>query len=650
MKTSLRIGFNMWTHSTTAGGGMVYYALSLLREFCRALPENLVLFYGTHGKDLVSTVKEIGRVRQIELKSPGEIYDNRLLFDVLFSPNPWGGVNMLDYPTVHVIPDIQEQYYPGFFSHDEFELRSTIFQHSAKASTILITISNFSKKTIVEKFGVPEEQIRVTYLAAHPIFSDASHLGTKPAQLPDGIGRYLFYPANSWRHKNHTKLLEGLLELRQNYDMEIPCVFTGHMLNGQSNHVDITREIRNRGLEKQVYHIGTVSLTELKYLYAHAAALICPSLFEGFGLPLVEAMGCGCPIVAANTTSIPEIAGNAGLYFDPNDSADIANRIYHFVNHPDEAEERVIIGKALSRNFSDARCARETLKILENAERVAGIRSLKARSAGARRTVGVVLSILLVFQGPPKKEIIREIEDLFKEFHDSIQFIVIAHEHVGNLITPLLGGWVKITPLRETIRAAVSGILQELDGEYVFLSEGKSVPLQSFIYYLMVQAHEVSFREKGELLHGEWYIRAPGRKRLADAPVTPEGDEEKRKASVCENLAFVVQREAFRRVLRRPPKNPDTLFGIASELWDQCSKTRIYRTVDLRFVKGAYDYNLSIVSRKLKFRIATKPWLRRLLDTRAGNRLLSIMVQTYYRVPAKIQRGIVKIYNIIAVS
>ena len=203
--------------------------------------------------------------------------------------------------------------------------------------------------------------------------------------------------------ENHKKLLDGLLQLRNTYGMEIPCVFTGHLLKGQFHHVDIPREIGLRGLEKQAYHLGTVSLAELKYLYLHAAALIHPSLFEGFGIPLVEAMSCGCPIIAADVTSIPEVAGDAALYFDPNDAADIADKIHRFVELPADVEHRVSIGRALARNFNETRTAEETLGILERAYSIAGIESLKARAAD-RLSRGTFLSMLLVFQESPEAE------------------------------------------------------------------------------------------------------------------------------------------------------------------------------------------------------------------------------------------------------
>ncbi len=80
MKTPLRIGYNIWPHSTTEGGGMVYFALSLLREFCRTIPENLLLFYAPHGRDLVSSVKEISCIKKIELRRPGDIFQYRQFF------------------------------------------------------------------------------------------------------------------------------------------------------------------------------------------------------------------------------------------------------------------------------------------------------------------------------------------------------------------------------------------------------------------------------------------------------------------------------------------------------------------------------------------------------------------------------------------
>ena len=181
----------------------------------------------------------------------------------------------------------------------------------------------------------------------HPIFFESSPTGLTTPAMPAETGSYLFYPANSWRHKNHQGLLDALLKLKEQSGLGIPLILSGQLLHGEYNHCDILRETRLRGLESQVFHLGLVPIANLKQLYANAAALIFPSLFEGFGLPLAEAMSCGCPIIASRRSSIPEIAGEAALYFNPDDPSDIAAKIRHFFDNPGESERRVQIGKKM---------------------------------------------------------------------------------------------------------------------------------------------------------------------------------------------------------------------------------------------------------------------------------------------------------------
>jgi glycosyltransferase involved in cell wall biosynthesis len=118
------------------------------------------------------------------------------------------------------------------------------------------------------------------------------------------------YPANAWPHKNHRRLLEAF-ELIRRERPELRLILTGSGLESLPQH---------EGVEI----LGHVPRDELIHLYRTAEALVFPSLFEGFGLPPLEAMACGCPVAAANTAALPEILGDACLYFDPTDPADIA--------------------------------------------------------------------------------------------------------------------------------------------------------------------------------------------------------------------------------------------------------------------------------------------------------------------------------------
>ena len=223
--------------------------------------------------------------------------------------------------------------------------------------------------------------------------------------------------------------------------------------------------------------------------------------------------------------------------------------------------------------------------------------------------------------------------------------MALAPEALREALIETFRGKIPIRPLQGCLREAVSNASEDLAGEYVFLSDGKSVIVPSFMYYLL--ADEVIFRESGELLEGDWYRKASGRKGFADAPILSTKEEEKRKAPVCENLSFVVRKQAFRRVLQDGSPGPDTVSGIASDVWEACSKTRIYRTAVVRFARETCGetHNLSIVTRKLKESLAIKPWLRPLLATRVGSRLLATVVQTYYRAPVRLQRVLLGMYK-----
>jgi hypothetical protein len=134
MRKSPQIAVNMWSVTTFRGGGMIHYALSLLRELTQLIHNELIVFFSQPGKRLIRNSIDARTVRCIELSYPGEIYDFRHLFDVLFFPGSWSGMNMLDRPLVHVIPDIQHKFYPENFSPDELAYRNEHYLHSALAS------------------------------------------------------------------------------------------------------------------------------------------------------------------------------------------------------------------------------------------------------------------------------------------------------------------------------------------------------------------------------------------------------------------------------------------------------------------------------------------------------------------------------------
>jgi glycosyltransferase involved in cell wall biosynthesis len=143
--------------------------------------------------------------------------------------------------------------------------------------------------------------------------NDERFLG--PLGLPD---RFLLYPAALLPHKNHHALIEALALLA---DRDIALVLTGPDRGRLSNLKACARRMH---VEHRVRHLGYVSDLELASLYRQATLLVFPSLYEGFGAPPIEAMACGCPVAVSRETSLPEVCGNAAVYFDARRPEDIA--------------------------------------------------------------------------------------------------------------------------------------------------------------------------------------------------------------------------------------------------------------------------------------------------------------------------------------
>ena len=143
---------------------------------------------------------------------------------------------------------------------------------------------------------------------------------------------YAIYPASYNPHKNHMNLLKAILSLRDQYKKQISLVLTGYTYKGNMIYQSVVNFLEKHRLENQVKIIGYIPPEEMPYLFLNANFLVFPSLYEGFGIPLVEAMKTQCPIVCSNRGSIPEVVGEAGLQFNPEDPNEIAMQILKVLN------------------------------------------------------------------------------------------------------------------------------------------------------------------------------------------------------------------------------------------------------------------------------------------------------------------------------
>ena len=216
----------------------------------------------------------------------------------------------------------------------------------------VITISEFSRRTIIERHRVPSGRVAAVYLCADERYTRSAAVARAPAtSLP---ARFVFYPANLWKHKNHDVLLRALRLLREERGRKVDLVLTGF---AQENGYPVDAMAETHGVRDQVHTLGYLAVEELAYLYLRADLLIFPSLFEGFGIPLVEAMAAGCPVVAARSTSIPEVVGDAAELFDPGSPAALAAAIERVVDDGPWRDTLRARGLRRAREFSAARMA-----------------------------------------------------------------------------------------------------------------------------------------------------------------------------------------------------------------------------------------------------------------------------------------------------
>ncbi|MBP2134453.1 glycosyltransferase involved in cell wall biosynthesis [Methanomicrobium sp. W14] len=284
-------------------------------------------------------------------------------FDLWFCPFLSLDPRPLSIPGIVTIPDLQHEYFPEYFSKEELALRKGYILPSCEQASKIVTISEFSKESFIEKLGIDPEKIVVIYLAAGDNFGKSSEnagLVSKKYNLPEN---FLLYPANAWEHKNHLMLLEAFKEYRKRYSDSLNLIFTG---SGFGVNRSIQNFISEHRLTDCVHVLDYVDKEDMPGLYACAKALVFPSLFEGFGIPVIEAMASECPVIASNTTSIPEIAGDAAYLFDPKDPQDICVAMHKVISDSSLRDELILKGKERAKLYSYEKVAEMHLDLFRS--------------------------------------------------------------------------------------------------------------------------------------------------------------------------------------------------------------------------------------------------------------------------------------------
>ncbi|GIV16938.1 MAG: glycosyl transferase family 1 [Armatimonadota bacterium] len=368
----MRIGINVHLLSTTHTG-IQHYIRALVPELVMQATTHQVVLYGEPSQLPVPAGE---RVRWISTPRPLRSGSQRVLWeqlvlphllrrddvDVFFSPAfilpmRWNGAGVV---TVH---DLNFEVSPETIHPVRRAYLRRITRWSVRRARRVIAISQSTASDIAHLYGVSEEKLAVIPYGLDAIFTPDNARALEPVvrqrySLPD---RFLLFVGTLEPRKNLPRLLDAYALARRHTDLP-PLVLAGAP-GWQNKH--ILTQARELGIEEHVVFAGYISREHLPGVYAGASALLYPSLYEGFGLPPLEAMGCGTPVLASNTSAMPEVVGDGGVLVDPRDVQQIADGILRIAR--DEQLRRQVIGQGLERakRFRWDEAARCTLEVLK---------------------------------------------------------------------------------------------------------------------------------------------------------------------------------------------------------------------------------------------------------------------------------------------
>jgi glycosyltransferase involved in cell wall biosynthesis len=266
------------------------------------------------------------------------------------------------YRVVVTIHDLVAFLFPETIPRKYGSYMRYLLRQGVKKADKIISVSYHTRQDLVDILKVPPEKIIVIHEAPSPIFRPY-HQNEVRAQLEQRYGitkKYIYHLGNIEPRKNLIVLMEAFTKVCQEFGSEYQLV-----VSGQKGWLirSLSRFLKNYPVLDQVFFTGYIPMEDLPLLMNGAEVFVFPSLYEGFGLPVLEAMSCGTPVISSNVSSIPEIVGSAGVLVDPNDSSGLAEQIVHLLKNTDERNRLGQAGLEKAAHFSWIDAAQKTLQV-----------------------------------------------------------------------------------------------------------------------------------------------------------------------------------------------------------------------------------------------------------------------------------------------
>jgi len=348
--------------------GVSVYTLNLLKYFQSHASKDTQFIVYLRNKPLVElpqttkffTYKIVwGPILWSQLFLPLRLWIYKLsgnILHVFFSPAHYIP-RFCPFKTVVTIHDLSYLYFPNeFLKKDLYQLKNWT-EYALKNAAKIIAVSKTTKKDIVHEYSVPDEKISVIYNGYGTIKSHPTPYPLSPKKNP-----YFLYIGTIQPRKN----LKFLITAFSKFHAANPSYKL--IIAGKKGwlYEDIFKQVEWMGMKDYVLFPGFVSDEEKDSLYKKAAAFVLPSLYEGFGIPLLEAMAHGCPVISSFSSSLPEVGGEACLYFDPKNSDDLVEKMNSIVFDKELAKKLVNAGKKRVEDFSWLKTGENTLNLLQS--------------------------------------------------------------------------------------------------------------------------------------------------------------------------------------------------------------------------------------------------------------------------------------------
>jgi glycosyltransferase involved in cell wall biosynthesis len=370
----LKVGLNLLHLVPGQTGGSEIYARRLIPALLEGGATELVLFASREGAPALQAEPWAGGAEIVQLPVNGAGRGRRVLAEQTLLPRATrrAGIDLLHnlfttapaapgFPQVTTIHDLIYKRFPEAHSGVRSLGMQALVPLSARRSTRIIAVSEATKSDVVSFLGVDPGRVDVTYEASgftgvvdpepEAALRERHSLGEAPVVLSVSAHR---------PHKNLKRLIDAIATIERPFVLVIP----GYETQWEG---EFAAHVRRRGVQERVRFLGWVPDAELEGLYATSTCMAFPSLAEGFGLPVLEAMARGLPVACSNATSLPEVAGEAALYFDPLDVPAMTGAIERLLGDGEERDRLAAAGRQQATKFTWQRTAEGTVRSYERA-------------------------------------------------------------------------------------------------------------------------------------------------------------------------------------------------------------------------------------------------------------------------------------------